>query len=163
MISRHISLGPLAPWLVSGAAGCYIMARARQLSRARASRLPWPHFLAQQSDVVLILCGSPAVWHFARRRTMHWPIHLAEGDRDYLTAGVAHQLRQVFTVLLVGLGMITRKAAEGKTAELAVLALRLQHITRGGAGILAALDTPVSELAPLAIEVNHAHLPDNGR
>ena len=164
MISRHIPPGQFAPWLVSGAAGCYIMARARQLSWARASRTPWPRFLTQQLDVVLILCGSPAVWYFARRRrTVRWPLRAADGDRAYLAAGVAHQLRQVFTVLLLGLGMIVRKAAEGKTAELAALARRLQHIARGGASILAALDTPVAELAPVAIELNRAHLPDNGR
>jgi hypothetical protein len=137
------------------------MARARQLSRARASRVPWLRFLAQQSDVVLILCGGPAVWHFARRhRTTRWSTREADGDQGYLIAGVAHQLRQVFTVLLLGLGMIARRTGEGKTAD---LARRLQHIARGGAGLLAALDTPAAELAPIAIEASQAHLLDNGR
>jgi hypothetical protein len=141
MVHRRFAIEQIAPWLVSGASGCYIMARARRLSRARASQAPWRHFLAQQSDIILVLCGSPAVWHLARRLPARRSAR-ATSDRASISAGVIHQLRQVFTVLLLGLGLIARKAHEGKTAELVSLARRLQHVTRSGARALAALEEP---------------------
>jgi len=164
MLSRHLPIYQTAPWLISSAAGCYIMARARQLSRAKASRAPWPRFLAQQSDVILMLCGGPAVWYFARRRgAVQQYMRVADGDRAYLSAGVAHQLRQVFTVLLLGLGMIARKASQGKTAEMAALVRRLQNTARAGASMLTTFETSPIELVPVAAESYLAQLPDNGR
>lgn len=164
MFLRNFPLEQTAPWLISGAAGCYIVARTRQLSEAEASHAPWLRFLAQQSDVILMLCGGPAIWHFARRsgitRMRQRPTN---GDRADLSAEVAHQLRQVFTVLLLGLGMIARRAPEGKAADMVRLARRLQSVTRTGASMLAALDTPVDELAPAALEIGNVHLSDNGK
>jgi len=149
MIHRQLPIDQLAPWLVSGASGCYVLARARQLSRAKASRAPWPRFLARQSDVILMLCGSPAVWHFVRRR--HAALRQAravDDDQAILAAGAIHRLRQVFTVLLLGLGMIARKAAHSSPADLAALAVRLQNVARTGARILSALDEPPAALVP---------------
>jgi signal transduction histidine kinase len=145
MIQRHLEIEQIAPWLISGASGCYVVARARQLSRARPSYTTWFHFLTRQSDVILALCGCPAAWHIARRRSMiRRTTHSASGDRQRLAAGAAHQLRQVFTVLLLGLGMISRRASDYKTL---VLVQRLQRITRTGASLLSALDEPsVAEL-----------------
>jgi hypothetical protein len=138
MIQRNFEIEQIAPWLISGASGCYVVARARQLSRARASRTTWLHFLAGQSDVILALCGCPAIWHIARRHAVaRRRTHSASGDHQNLTAGAAHQLRQVFTVLLLGLGMIARRASDRKTIA---LAQRLQRITRTGANLLSALD-----------------------
>src|SRR4051812_48608157 len=131
MISRNIALDQIVPWLFSGASGCYILARVRKLSLAKASRAPWPRFLARHSDVILILCGSPAVWHLARRwRTAQRYVSYPKRARTMVLASVNHQLRQVFTVLLIGLGLIVRKAGDGKSAELISLARRLQEIIR---------------------------------
>ena len=142
MIQRYLEIEQIAPWLISGASGCYIVARARQLSRARSSSATWPHFLARQSDVILALCGSPAIWHIARRRaTTRRLVRGAIGDRQGLAASAVHQLRQVFTVLLLGLGMIARQVKDHKTLA---LVQRLQRITRIGAGVLGALDQPVA-------------------
>jgi hypothetical protein len=162
-IRQHLPLDQTAPWLISGAAGCYIVARTRQLSQAEASHAPWLRFLAQQSDVILMLCGGPAIWYLARRSGItRMRQHPTNGDRADLSAEVAHQLRQVFTVLLLGLGMIARRAPEGKAADLVRLARRLQSVTRTGASMLAALDTPLDELAPVTFESGHVHLSDNG-
>jgi hypothetical protein len=164
MLSRRFPFDQTAPWLISSVAGCYIVARARQLSQAKASGAPWLRFLAQQSDVILILCGGPLVWHFAWRRGVSQRyMQVADGDRAYLSAGVVHQLRQVFTVLLLGLGMLARKAAKGKAAELASLARRLQNTARAGASLLATFDVPPIELVAVAAESYPARLPDNGR
>jgi hypothetical protein len=146
MLHRQLALDQVAPWLVSGASGCYIVARARRLSRAKASRVPWSRFLLNQSDMILMLFGSPAIWHLTRRRS---PIQTAmrkgTGDRETISASVTHQLRQIFTVLLIGLGLIARRAAEGRPTELIALAHRLQNVVRTGAHVLAVLDDPYSD------------------
>jgi hypothetical protein len=164
MIHRHIPIEQIAPWFVSGASGCYVVARARRLSRAKASQATWLRFLAEQSDILVVLCGGPAVWHFARRRiAMRHATCATEGDRSSLAAGVTHQLRQVFTVLLLGLGMITRKATEGKTADLVVLTQRLQQITRAGAQLLSILDKPAAlDLVDVGDDSHNAYLSHNG-
>jgi hypothetical protein len=145
MIQRNLQVDQIAPWLISGASGCYIVARARQLSQARPSGATWLHFLARQSDVILALCGCPAVWHIARRRAMRRrPARSAVGDHDSLAAGAIHQLRQVFTVLLLGLGMIARRAQDRKTLA---LVQRLQRITRVGADLVSTFNEPPADRA----------------
>ena len=164
MLLREFPIEKTAPWLVSGAAGCYIVARTRQLSQADASHADWLRFLAQQSDIILMLCGGPAIWHVARRLgSARIRQYATNGDRADLSAEIAHQLRQVFTVLLLGLGMIARKAPAGQAAELIQLARRLQTVTRNGASMLAALDTPVDDLPLAEIEIGHVPMSDNGR
>jgi hypothetical protein len=157
MIQRNLQIDQIAPWLISGASGCYIVARARQLSQARASRATWMHFLTHQSDVILALCGCPAIWHIARRRAMRVRLtRNATGDHDGLMVGAVHQLRQVFTVLLLGLGMIRRRVSDRKTIA---LIQRLQGITRTGASLLSALDEP----GPAALLMDDdAHINQNG-
>jgi hypothetical protein len=146
MIERNLQIEQIAPWLISGASSCYIVARARQLSQARASSATWVHFLARQSDVILALCSCPAVWHIARRHAMKVrPARSAVGDHNGLTAGAVHQLRQVFTVLLLGLGMVGRRVKDRKTAA---LIQRMLRMTRMGANLLSTLDKP-APVAPL--------------
>src|SRR5262245_11381909 len=83
MLQRHFEIEQIAPWIISGASGCYIVARARRLSRARSSRSAWPHFLADQADVILALCGCPAAWHIARHRAAaRRPAHSDTGDHQ---------------------------------------------------------------------------------
>src|SRR5690348_6675909 len=99
MIHRNIAIDQVVPWLISGASGCYIVARARKLSLAKASRAPLSRFLVRQSDMILMLCGSPAIWHFTKRwwstrRSISGP----DGANTIVLGSVTHQLRQVFTV-----------------------------------------------------------------
>lgn len=129
----------LTPWLVSGAAGGYIVARVRQLSQTEAYPTTWPGFLCEQSDVLLMLFGGSFVWHRSRQNQ-----NLPQPDqpllKPILNDGIVHQLRQVLTILLLGLGMILRKASQSKDVELAALAQRLQGAARTGAGLLFALN-----------------------
>src|SRR4026209_1059412 len=93
-----------APWLVSSVSGLYILARARHLSESEASDAKLTQFLFRQSDVVLILCGCPALWYFAQRR------HAGQEMLYGAQARASHQLRQVFTALMIGTSLLARKA-----------------------------------------------------
>jgi hypothetical protein len=136
MIQRQMSIEQAAPWLVSSVSGLYIMARARHLSLSEASNAKLAHFLFRQSDVVLILCGCPALWYFAHsRQAGHEVLHGAQ-------ARAIHQLRQVFTALMIGTGLLARKASAGQIANLAALALRLNKIAHDGAITLEELGDP---------------------
>jgi hypothetical protein len=149
MVQRQIAIEHAAPWLVSSVSGLYIMARARHLSLSEASDATLAHFLFRQSDVVLILCGCPALWHFAHRR---------HAEREVLYGAQAraiHQLRQVFTALMIGTGLLARKASAGKAVTLAALALRLNKIAHDGALTLEELGDPYP---PDLLEQYDSHL-----
>src|SRR3954469_19626570 len=136
MLQRQISIKQAAPWLVSSVSGFYIMARARHLSLSEASDIRLAQFLFRQSDVVLILCGCPALWYFAHHRQPGQEILYGAQAR------ALHQLRQVFTALMIGTGLLARKASAGKTANLAALAQRLNKIAHDGAITLEELGDP---------------------
>jgi hypothetical protein len=137
-MQRPITIEYAAPWLVSSVSGFYIMARARRLSLAEASQAPLTKFLIHHSDLMLLLCGCPALWYFARNRRK-----LISSEALYASqARAIHQLRQVFTALMIGTGLLARKASAGKTANLAALATRLNKIARDGAVALEDLSEP---------------------
>src|SRR5919109_2600169 len=131
MVQRQIAIEHIAPWLVSGASGLYVIARARRLSRAKPKHDPLSHFLVHQSDVILMLCGCPAVWHMVRKRARKATLRSACST----TAHTVHQLRQIFTALLIGTSLLARKVSAGKVADLSTLALRLNKIVREGIDI----------------------------
>lgn len=138
MSERIIPIDKLAPWLVSGASSIYIVVRARRLSLAKPNRAPLPDFLRDQSDVILMLLGGPMIWHLSRR-------FISRNARRSSVPGASspspfHNLRQVFTALLIGTGLLVRKLSDGKLNEGIALALRLQKITRDGVAILAGFD-----------------------
>jgi len=136
MVQRQMSIEQAAPWLVSSVSGLYIMARARHLSLSEASDAKLAQFLFRQSDMMLMLCGCPALWYFALRR-QHGNEMLYGAQ-----ARAMHQLRQVFTALMIGTGLLARKAAAEKTANLAMLARRLNKIAHDGAIMLEELGDP---------------------
>jgi hypothetical protein len=136
MLQRQMSIEQAAPWLVSSVSGLYIMARARRLSLSDASDAKLAQFLFRQSDVVLILCGCPALWYAVRHR------QIRQEMLDGAQARAIHQLRQVFTALMIGTGLLARKAAAGKTANLAALARRLNKLAHDGATTLETLGDP---------------------
>jgi hypothetical protein len=131
-----MSIEQAAPWLVSSVSSLYIMARARHLSLSEASNATLARFLFRQSDVVLMLCGCPALWHFARSRRAGQRV--LRGPQ----ARAIHQLRQVFTALIIGTSLLARKAAAGKTANIVALARRLNKIARDGVSSLDELGDP---------------------
>jgi len=131
-----MSIEQTAPWLVSSVSGLYIMACARHLSQSEASDAKLAHFLFRELDVVLILCGCPALWYFTHNRP-------AGNEMVYgVQARAIHQLRQVFTALMIGTGLLARKAAAGKTANLVALAQRLNKLAHDGAITLEQLGAP---------------------
>jgi hypothetical protein len=138
MVQQHMSIEHAAPWLVSSVSGLYIMARARHLSLAEASDATLALFLFRQSDVLLILCSCPALWYFTHsRHAGHEVLHNTQ-------ARAIHQMRQTFTALMIGTGLLARKASAGKTANLAALARRLNKIAHDGAITLEELVQPYS-------------------
>jgi hypothetical protein len=149
-MQRPITIEHAAPWLVSSVSGFYIMARARRLSLAEASQAPLVKFLVRQSDLILMLCGCPALWYFAHNRRRLISTEALQASQ----AQAIHQLRQVFTALMIGTGLLARKASAGKTANLAVLAMRLNKIAREGAVALEDLGEPYL--------LDHAGPPSNG-
>jgi hypothetical protein len=102
----------LAPYVISGASGAHIFARLWRLSRAPARKAPLHLFLARHSDVMLVLCSSHVVvWRLAKRYHQDNAItNDQHPDKMTPTAqhDTVHQLRQVFTALLLGLGMRLR-------------------------------------------------------
>jgi hypothetical protein len=141
VIQRQIPLEHAAPLLVSGVSGCYILARARQLATAKATEAPLSRFLLGQSDVIFVLLGGPAMWYVAERRRRHKP-ELTDSAVRGSTARAVHQLRQVFTALLLGTELLARKASAGKPSDLGKLARRLNRIVRDGLVALAVLGEP---------------------
>jgi hypothetical protein len=150
VVQRQMSIEQAAPWLVSSVSGLYIMARARHLSMSEASDIKLLHFLFRQSDVVLMLCGCPALWYFAHNRRAG---NVLYGEQ----ARALHQLRQVFTALMIGTGLLARRIAAGKTANLGALARRLNKIAHDGAMTLEHLGEPY---AADLFELPDAHLGD---
>lgn len=138
MLQRDIAFDHVAPWVVSGASSLYILVRARRLSQADPCEDPLSRFLLGQSDMIFMLCSSPVIWYFTRRRRRaarkngHGP--------QAMTERALHQLRQVFTAMLIGTGLLARKATASKTPGLAALAQRLHDIARDGASVLTDLD-----------------------
>jgi hypothetical protein len=123
--------------------GLYVIARARRLATSQASETTLAHFLVDQSDVILMLCGGPVVWYIAqKRRQMRAQQNITGAVVRGSTARAVHQLRQVFTALLLGTELLTRKARAGKTGELGRLALRLNRVVREGLAALADLGEP---------------------
>ncbi len=140
MIERYIPIDKVAPWLVSGASSLYVVVRARRLSLAKPSRASLPNFLRDQSDMILMLLGGPMVWHFSRQLVRRDGRGNGRSVGGLPKPGPLHQMRQVFTALLIGTGLLMRKASEGKTTETIALAARLHRIVRDGVNILASFD-----------------------
>jgi hypothetical protein len=101
---------------------------------------------------MLLLCGCPALWYFALNRQRFMSSEALQSTQ----ARAIHQLRQVFTALMIGTGLLARKASAGKTANLVALAMRLNKIARDGAVALEDLGDPYpldhagSPVGPLA-------------
>ena len=142
MTRLHVTPRRVAPYVIGGATGLHVLARMRRLSRQPATDAPLYFFLLKNSDVVLAIGGaSVVIWQLARRRPRQrsqtvalTPSHgSAETMPDKsLITGVLHQLRQVFTALLLGLGIIRRKANTGDTEAIPNLVKRLNAVVRRG-------------------------------
>jgi hypothetical protein len=132
----------LAPYVIGGATGLHVLARMHRLSRQPATDAPLSIFLLKNSDVVLAIGGaSVVIWQLARRRPRqlsqtatltpsNGSVETVPGKS--LIAGVVHELRQIFTALLLGLGIIRRKANNGDTDAIPNLVKRLNDVVQRG-------------------------------
>lgn len=128
-----------APLLVGSGSCVYALVRARHLSTSEADDATLVRFLLSQSDMILLLCGGPVVWYISQRRqhraslgnTVHGP-----------AARAIHQLRQVFSALLLGTELLDRKSATADREAMQALAQRLHGVVREGIDELAKLGEP---------------------
>jgi hypothetical protein len=116
-----------------------------RLNRLPSSNVPLHLFLLKHSDVILVLSSGPVImWHLAQRHqqriTGSSPI---ENDAPQtILPQIAHQLRQVFTALLIGLGLIKRNATANQSAEIPRLVDRLRSVVGEGVQAVNVLDPP---------------------
>jgi hypothetical protein len=143
MVQRSIAPRSVAPYVVGGATGLYILARMRYLSRQSAKKAPLQIFLLKNTDVLLSLGGaSVALWQLAKHRPRRDTAHgtsaqatsgfAASIEDTSLIADVVHHLRQVFTTLLLGLGLIKRRADAGQTQSILGVVQRLKAVVWQG-------------------------------
>ena len=143
MAQLHITPRRVAPYVISGVTGVHILARLRYAATQPANDIPLHFFLLRHADVMLTLSGaSVVIWHLAK----HKPRQRATGDTTTsfstvsvvrtadksMIEGIVHQLRQVFTALLLGLGLIDRKADADNTTAIHSLVQRLRSVVRQG-------------------------------
>jgi hypothetical protein len=150
-MTLKISPRRVAPYVVSTASGLHVLRRMWRLSRMPASDAALHVFLLKYTDVVLILGSGPVIiWRLAKNGAKGSNLNgLTEHPSDGATtdttgasliSSVAHQLRQVFTSLLLGLGLIKRKANAGETTEIPRLVRRLNNVVLEGIDAVNVLD-----------------------
>ena len=138
MAKLHRPLRQVVPWIVSGASGFYIMRRARQLSVEAPRDETLTQFLVHKGDLLVFIVGSPTVWHFARRAPA--VLQLMDENIQSATATRFHQLRQVFTVLTLGLELLRRRLLSGETNTMLPLLRVLGGVIMHGQEALAGLE-----------------------
>jgi hypothetical protein len=144
MALPHLTPRQLAPHLVRGAYGVHILLRMWRLSKLPPSKAPLHLFLLQNTDVILAFTSAPVVWRVAQRQYRR-RISMDRGEsgsQSSLVHDVAHRLRQVFTVLLLGLGIIKRRAARNRSIDILRLVNRLQQVIADGIQAVNMLDPP---------------------
>jgi hypothetical protein len=146
MTLPHVTPRRVVPYLLSGASGVHILARMWRLSRLPAANAPLHVFLLRHADVILVLGSGPVVWRLARRehQDVSRSSHLVNHPNQSLIPYIAHQLRQVFTALLLGLGLIKRKATAQQSTDITGLANRLQNLVGEGIRAVNVLDPPTT-------------------
>jgi hypothetical protein len=127
--------------MVSSGSCVYAIVRARRLSLDEPSDATLLSFLLHQSDMILLLCGGPVVWYVTQRRQ-----HRLGPGLGHVVHGTAaraiHQLRQVFSALLLGTELLERRLTAAEQKSLVELVQRLNAVTREGIAELAKLGEP---------------------
>jgi hypothetical protein len=143
MVLPHITPRRAAPYLLQGAYGAHIVARMWRLSKQPPSTKPLYLFLLRQTDIVVVLISMPVVWLIVQRRQQRRvsdrPIDKVIGQPAQDTA---HQLRQVFTALLLGLGLLRRRIARQQVGNALDMVERLQHVIAEGIQAVDRFDPP---------------------
>jgi hypothetical protein len=114
----------------------------RSLSRQPATDAPLYFFLLKNTDVLLTLGGASLVlWQLAKAKPRQGTTDItarfsnssaiARPHKSPVTR-VIHELRQVFTALLLGLDLISRKVETGDVQAISRLVQRLKAVVRKG-------------------------------
>ena len=158
MLRGPSDLRRIAPSVMSGVSGLYIIVRIWRLSRAPAQLGSLPRFLFSHADLLGVLCGYPIiVWRLGQpedpRQSLERFAAAARSAAIRVSRGV-HELRQTFTVLMMGLGLIERRARAGQTAEVILMARRLIRILDDGMDAVKSFEAVEEQLRSIArIEV----------
>jgi len=151
MAQLHITPRRIAPYLISGATGIHILARLRYATKQPAKDAPLHFFLLNHTDIVLTLSGASIVlWQIAQHNPRQTRADSSNGSSAHTTnasliGSVVHELRQIFTSLLLGLGLIKRKANNANTQAIPDIVQRLNAVVRRG---MEAVDTLESSGSP---------------
>ena len=133
----------VAPYVLSGASGVHILARMWQLSKLPPREDPLHLFLLRNSDIVFVLTGGTAVWYILQhRREIDSERNANLPAEHYVLLQAVDQLRQVFTALLLGLGLIQRKTLKHQYDAIPPLVERLQSVVAEGIQTVNVLDPP---------------------
>jgi hypothetical protein len=163
MLRGPTDLRRVAPSVLSGASGLYIIVRVWRLSRAPAQLGSLPRFLFRHADLLGVLCGYPIiVWRLGQQEDLHQPLErfatAATSAATRVSQGV-HELRQTFTILMMGLGLIERRARAGQTAEVILMARRLIRILDDGMDVVKSFDRVEEQLR----SIPHIEVPNRLR
>src|SRR6187431_35461 len=115
----------------------------------RSPAHPWLLWRADtMRHVLLSISGaSVVIWQLAKHKPRHQPtsaplrratMHMAEKS---VIAKLVHELRQIFIALLLGLGLMKRKANHGNTQAIPDLIQRLNAVVRQGIAAVATLES----------------------
>lgn len=127
----------VAPYVVSGAVGAHVLQRMRKLSQRPATDASLYSFVLRNSDVLLALGGAAVViWHVAKLKAQQRPAASTGGalvrkNTQFLTE-IVHDLREVFTALLIGLGLINKKVENDNIEAIPDIVQRLSQVVRNG-------------------------------
>jgi hypothetical protein len=115
-----------------------------QLAQLPATDLPLHIFLLNHTDVIIVLSSAPIAWHLTRRQKRRTAYHSLGANEPTQTTipRVAHRLRQVFTVMLLGVGLIKRKASGKGLHEIQRLVEQLRNAVDEGVKAVNELDPP---------------------
>ena len=143
MALPHITPSRAAPYLLHGAYGAHIVARMWRLSKQPASNTPLHIFLLKHTDIVVVLTSMPVAWLFVQqRRQRNLPDRPSEKAIGPPAHEAAHQLRQVFTSLLLGLGLLRRRIIRQQVGNALDMVERLQRVIGEGIQAVDRLDPP---------------------
>jgi hypothetical protein len=117
------------------------MRRARRLSVEEPCAETLTEFLVHKGDLLVFIVGSPTVWHFARRsRELLAQETGATPSAQATTSNAFYQLRQVFTVMTLGLELLRRRLLSGESNSMLPLLTILRRVLQHGQEALTTLE-----------------------
>lgn len=139
MVQSRAVLRQSLPWMVSSASGLYILRRIHRVSVADPVEMTLRQFFVQQGDVIICILSGPASWYIVNRAASMSPQQCA-----MLVATMQvtfHQLREVFTALTLGVGVLSRRLVRSNNnPELLTAVERMDRVVRSGRAALLTLE-----------------------